>query len=115
MLILPVYSRDIDEVMDWSELHFGLAAADRYAVLIEYAMSDLVDDPVRPGAKALADFGPDIHTYHLRFSRDGVPGERVKQPRHSILYRHSNEVVEFARLLHDGRDLEQHLPGDYRS
>jgi len=43
------------------------------------------------------------------FSRERVAGERVKAPRHFVLYRRMNEKVEFARLLHDSRDLARHV------
>jgi toxin ParE1/3/4 len=54
-------------------------------------------------------------TYHLEYSRGGVKGERVKTPRHFLLYRHLNErVIEVGRVLHDARDLARNLPKAYR-
>ena len=57
-------------------------------------------------------------TYHIRFSRDraktaiGV----VHDPRHFILYRQREDgsVIDIARVLHDGRDLNRHIPEDFR-
>jgi plasmid stabilization system protein ParE len=39
----------------------------------------------------------------------------VKEPRHFLLYRRREDgVIEVARILHDGRDLQRHLPEEYR-
>ncbi len=54
-------------------------------------------------------------TQHLQFSRGRVNAPSVKEPRHFLLYRRrADGVIEIARLLlHDGRDLQRHLPGEY--
>ena len=108
---LPGFRRDIADTLTWSEHQFGSAAADRYAALLRQALRDLLENPVRPGAKMRPDLAPDAYVYHLMFSRDRVSGEGVKSPRHFVLYRYRNDRIEFARLLHDSRDLERHLPG----
>jgi toxin ParE1/3/4 len=107
---LPALRRDIQEVVAWSEDKFGASTADRYALLIRQALRDVLEEPTRPGAKARPDLAPHAYVYHLMFSRERVAGERVKAPRHFVLYRHMDEQVEFARLLHDSRDLVRHLP-----
>jgi toxin ParE1/3/4 len=107
---LPGFRRDIEETVSWSEQQFGALAADRYGLLIRQALSDILEEPTRPGAKARADLAPHAYIYHLLFSRERVAGERVKAPRHLVLYRQIDNKVEFARLLHDSRDLAQHLP-----
>ena len=56
-----------------------------------------------------------VKTYHLRFSRNRVKGERVKRPRHFLLYRVTGNLVEVARVLHDSRDLERHIPDAFQS
>jgi len=54
-------------------------------------------------------------TYHISLSRTRVSGSRVKEARYLLLYRRREDgVIEVARILHDGRDLERHLPEDYR-
>ena len=106
---LPDFRRDIQETALWSEDQFGAAAADRYAVLIQQALRDVLEDPTRPGAKARSDLAAHAYVYHLMFSRDRVAGERVKAPRHFVVYRHRGRKVEFARLLHDSRDLARHV------
>jgi plasmid stabilization system protein ParE len=47
--------------------------------------------------------------------RNHVAGDTVKAPRHFVLYRFAGKAVEFARLLHDSRDLAQHLPEEYQT
>jgi len=77
---------------------------------------DIEADPERPGSKQ----PPEImirgaRTYHISLSRIRVSGSTVKEPRHFPLYRcREDGVIEVARVLHDGRDLQRHLPEDYR-
>jgi toxin ParE1/3/4 len=112
---LPIFRNDIQSVIAWSEEHFGVEAADRYGALIRQAISDLLQNPVRPGSKTRGDLARDAYVYHLMFSRDRVHGQPVKNPRHVIVYRYAGKRVEFARLLHDSRDLERHLPSEYHA
>lgn len=79
----------------------------RYGALIRQTFRDLLENPIRPGVKQRLDLAPDAYLYHLAFSRDQVRGERVKTPRHFVLYRYSGSHIAFARLLHDSRDLTQ--------
>jgi toxin ParE1/3/4 len=114
--LAPAAGQDLREVLRWSEQNFGESAAKRYRALIKQAMRDIGADPERPGSKER----PEImvrgaRTYHLEFSRNRVSGTKVKEPRHFLLYRRRDDcVIEVARILHDGRDLQRHLPGDYR-
>jgi len=108
--------RDLSGLMEWTVQEFGERAALRYDTLIKQALKDIEADPERPGSKEW----PEImiqgaRTYHLEFSRSRVSGSRVKEPRHFLLYRRRDDgVIEVARILHDGRDLQRHLPEDYR-
>ena len=108
--------RDLSGLMEWTVQEFGERAALRYDTLIKQALKDIGVDPERPGSKEW----PEImiqgaRTYHLELSRSRVSGSRVKEPRHFLLYRRRDDgVIEVARILHDGRDLQRHLPEDYR-
>jgi toxin ParE1/3/4 len=57
-------------------------------------------------------------TYHIRFSRDRAKTALgvVRNPRHFIIYRRREDrnAIDIGRILHDGRDLQRHLLGDYR-
>jgi toxin ParE1/3/4 len=108
--------RDIAAIVKSSLQEFGEAASLRYSALIRQALLDIAADPERPGSQER----PEImiqgaRTYHLEFSRSRVSDSRVKEPRHFLLYRRRDDgVIEVARILHDGRDLQRHLPEDYR-
>lgn len=106
---LPGFRRDIKEIIAWSEEQFGALAADRYGLLIRQALRDVLEEPIRLGAKARPDLALHAYVYHLVFSRERVAGEQVKAPRHFLLYRHMGEAIQFARLLHDSRDLARHI------
>ena len=97
--------------------HFGEAAALRYKTLIAQALEDLGSNPIRPGSQERADIPlENARTYHLSFSRDRVQSEnRVKEPRHLLLYRiMPNGIVQIARILHDSRDIQRHIPEEFR-
>ena len=108
--------RDIASIVKWSFHEFGARAALRYEALISQALRDIAADPDLPGSRK----EPKImiegaRTYHLSFSRRRVGGPGVKEPRHFLLYRRIDErVIEVARILHDARDLDRHLPEGYR-
>jgi toxin ParE1/3/4 len=95
---------------------FGEAASLRYEALILQALCDIGTDPERPGSKER----PEImikgaRTWSLELSRTRASGPGVKQPRHFLLYRRREDgVVEVARILDHNRDLQRHLPQDYR-
>lgn len=114
-IYLSAFRRDIQNTVAWSQKQFGVAAAERYTALIRQALRDLLEEPMRPGTRSRSDLAPDAFVYPLLFSRDRVAGKRVKMPRHFILYRYRSEVVEFARLLQDSRDLERHVPSGLRT
>lgn len=81
----------------------------RYRALIRQALLDIELDPERPEIMIAG-----ARTYHLSLSRTHVSGIRVKQPTHFLLYRRRDEWIEVSRILHDARELEQHLPVSYR-
>jgi toxin ParE1/3/4 len=107
--------RDLAAISRWSLEHFGEAAALRYGTLIAQALRDLQADPARPGSKERPDIMiPSARTYHLALSRSRVTGGKVKEPRHFVVYRYREGVLEVIRILHDSRDLERHLPDNYK-
>lgn len=108
--------RDIAAILKRSVSEFGHAASVRYKALLNQALRDIAADPLRPGAQARPDIMiSEARTYHISLSRSRVPGVSVKEPRHLILYRLSDGVIEVARVIHDSRDLARHLPGTFRS
>jgi len=115
ILLSPAARQDIQDVLIWSVEKFGLSAAARYRALLIHALRDLEVDPLRPGSRTRAELHEGARTYHLAFSRSGVEGQRVKTPRHFVLYRIGSTGLEVARILHDSCDLARNLPEDYRA
>lgn len=115
LLVTESAKDDIRAILRWSLKEFGAAATLRYSDLIEQAIRDLRDDPMRPGSKEREELGTGVRTYHLQFSRDHVAGGRVKEPRHLLAYcLRKDGVIEVIRVLHDSRELGRHLPEEYR-
>ena len=107
--------RDIAAIDHYTIRTFGEAAALRYLALIRHALYDIANDPALPGAKARPEaFNPEFRFNHLASSRQRIPGETVKEPRHFIIYRQrTGNIVEILRVLHDSRDLNRHLPPEF--
>lgn len=61
--------RDFIQIMDWSAEQFGSAAADRYETLIGRALTDVGEDPFRPGARQRPELPEGIYTYHLAITQ----------------------------------------------
>jgi toxin ParE1/3/4 len=102
---------DFIKIMDWSAHQFGAAAADRYEALIGQAVNDLREDPFRAGARHRPELPEDVYIYHLASCRERMTAaDRVKAPRHFLLYRVASVRIEVLRILHDSRDLARHLP-----
>lgn len=108
--------RDIAAILKRSLQEFGMEASLRYSALIRQALLDVAADHERPGSNERPEvLVKGARTYHLSMSRTRVTGTRVKEPRHLLLYRCRHDgVVEVARVLHDSRDLERHLPAEYQ-
>jgi plasmid stabilization system protein ParE len=108
--------RDIAAIVKKSLQEFGEAASQRYRILIRQALLDIEADPERPGSTRRPEIMIEgARTYHTSLSRTRVNGPSVKQPRHFLLYRQREDgVIEVARILHDSRGLQRHLPEDYR-
>jgi toxin ParE1/3/4 len=105
--------QDIAAVANWTIRVFGWDASLRYKALIFQAMNDVAADPNRIGSRDLPGT-KGLRTYHLELSRTKVPGDRVKAPRHLIVYRQNREgSVEIARVLHDARNIVSLLPARY--
>lgn len=109
-LIAPEAQRDIDAIFVWTTQTFGVRPAYRYETLILRAMSDVANDPERPGSIPIVEVAPDMRIYHLRHSRNraAAAGDRVKNPRHFLMYRFvGGAPIEVIRMLHDRMDADQ--------
>jgi toxin ParE1/3/4 len=105
----------IRDALIWSRERFGETAAARYRDLMKQALADIAANPERPGSKARPELAiSGVRSYHLFFSRDQARSELgiVRKPRHLIVYRSRGQTIEVIRILHDGRDLQRHIPQD---
>lgn len=102
---------DLRQILQWTFEEFGEAAEGRYLSLIKQALRDLAVEPARMGSNAEID---DLRTYHLRHSRTHVADaqQRVRRPRHFVLFRAEAERLVILRYLHDAMDLARHFPAD---
>jgi toxin ParE1/3/4 len=104
--VAPDAQADIDDLLRFSESRFGAGAADRYRLLINAAIADLLVDPQRPASYTRDDIPPGIRLYALRHSRTRLPSaRRITRPRHLIAYRYDPDRLEFVRVLYDSMDL----------
>lgn len=102
---------DILEVLIWSEHEFGEGARLRYERLIEAALADILEDPLRLGSHARPELGAGVRSWHLRLSRERArtPEGVVRRARHVVIYRNQQRLVVVGRLLHDAMELARHL------
>ncbi len=96
--------RQLDEVLEDSEEHFGATARERYEALFVQAFDDLLDNPGRPGVREV---DGRVH-YHLRHSRNRVPkkSDRVSRPRHLIVARVIDDTLVVLAVAHDAMEDE---------
>lgn len=109
----PRFQADVEACGDASRAEFGAAAADRYAMLLDAAVTRLRDVPFGLGTRSRPELSvPNVRSLHLRHCRGLLPAEsRVRRPRHAIFYRADEEhrAVILLRLLHDAMDPASHL------
>lgn len=105
---------DVFSILVWTHEQFGEAARLRYESLIVAALRDVASQPDRPGSLARPELGAGVRSWHLRLSQDHVkPGvERVRRPRHFLVYRFEPALVVVGRILHDAMELAPHLGPD---
>jgi toxin ParE1/3/4 len=115
VVLSPAARQDIRDLLLWSLDRFGADSAERYRKLLIQALRDLEADPMRTGSRTYPELHKDARIYFLASSRTSVGGQRVKAPRHFILYRIRPGGLEVGRILHDSRDLSRHLPAEYRA
>ena len=117
VIIAPKARSDIANILAWTLDNFGPQMLHRYGKLIAAAIAEIAANPELAGSVKRAEIAEHCRTYHLIHSRKkaGGRGNRVRHPRHFLLYRATeSNVVEIGRVLHDSMELDQHLPEDYR-
>lgn len=100
-VLIATSARDqLDNVLTYSERHFGPQGRERYEALIEQALVDLAEFPARRGTEMI---GGVIH-YHIRHSRRRVPKPRgqVHDPRHLVLARVAGDTLRVLAFAYGG-------------
>jgi plasmid stabilization system protein ParE len=108
----PQAEADLAGILQQSGERFGEDASMRYAALVVQALDDLEADPRRLGVREVSASHPLLFTYYLSSSRDGVSGARVRSPRHLLLFRLREGILQILRILHDRQDVSDYLPED---
>lgn len=105
---------DVVSVLAWSQEQFGESARRRYQALLAAAFRDVAAQPEGVGATRRPDLGADLLAWHLQLSHNQVPDTvgRVQRPRHFLVYRQVDAVVEIVRVFHDSMELSRHLKGE---
>jgi toxin ParE1/3/4 len=105
--------RDIDDLLRTSDETFGSATAERYRQLLEEAIRLIRTDPERVGVSTRLGPTPDLRLFHLRLARLRMPpAQRIARPRHVLVFRFVDGVVDLVRVLHDAVDLPRRLGGE---
>ena len=96
-------AKDVEDILDWTYVHFGPLLLDSYTSVINDALEALSEGPRLIDMRGRPELGDDVATLHV--ARQGRKG------RHLLVFRvHDREcVIEVLRILHDSMDLERHL------
>ena len=99
------------DILTWSHEQFGESARKRYRALLAAAFRDVAAEPAGIGSTPRPELGTGLFVWHLRLSRQHVPPAVgvVHRPRHFVVYRRTDSVVEIVRVLHDAMELSRHL------
>lgn len=93
--------RDIEDALAWTLKEFGESKYDEYRELIREALVDIAMNP--DAARRRPELHASARTFHI--------ARRGRRARHFLLLRVAPDgIVEIGRLLHDGMDLQLHLP-----
>lgn len=109
--------RDIEDILEHSELHFGEIARIRYEAPREATLNAIVTDPDGPVVRRRDELGPGVRTYHIFYARGPARTSHgvVKRPRHLVVFRISGrDTIDTGRVLHDEMDMADYLPTEYR-
>ena len=106
VLLTATAKADFQGILAWTVARFGETQARAYAQTLSAALEALTAGPTAVGAKDRTDIAQGLFNLHV--ARKGRKG------RHFVLFRigqvRGREAIEVLRILHDGVDLQRHLP-----
>ena len=97
--------QDVAAIQDWTSARFGELTSQRYDILMEAALADLLAEPTRLGVRHHPAMPQGVFVYHLRFSRRKPATADVEKPRHFFVFRVDADILTVLRVLHDSMDL----------
>jgi toxin ParE1/3/4 len=101
---------DMGHILQWSQDQHGSQAAIRYLQLIKLALQDILIKPDRLGVRSERLSPSSVSIYHLRHSAKRMPTEqRVRHPRHILVFRSTAKQLHLFRILHDSMDMQTQL------
>ncbi len=99
---------DFANILKWTTEKFGARQALVYRDTLVRAIGELVEGPDIAGSKARDEIMRGLRT--LRIARHGRRG------RHFLMYRVvGTKTIEIVRILHDGMELQRHIPASESS
>jgi toxin ParE1/3/4 len=87
--------QDLESIFRYTIRKWDFDQADAYLELLSSARDRIVANPFLPGSKAREDLAAACRTFHCG--------------KHVYFYRLRDHTVEFARILHESMDFEQHI------
>lgn len=107
LYLAPAARADIIDTLEWSTQSFGVKVREGYEALIVAALELIREDPVVLGSRERDDLVNGLRTLHLRACRNELSPavKRIGSPRHFVVYRQVDAVVQVVRLLHESMDV----------
>ena len=94
---------DFANILKWTAENFGARQSRVYRDTLVQAIGELADGPEVAGSKARDEIMSGLRTLHI--------ARRGRRGSHFLMYRVApNTVIEIVRILHDGMDLQRHVP-----
>jgi toxin ParE1/3/4 len=94
---------DFANILKWTAENFGARQSRVYRDMLVQAIGELADGPDAAGSKARDEIMAGLRTLHV--------ARRGRRGSHFLMYRAApNSTIEIVRILHDGMDLQRHVP-----
>ncbi len=108
VILTRLAARDIQHILRISERDFGLDRRNAYKRLIDRAIRDIGDDPLRQGVRLLTRGRRELFQYHLKWNSIRTHGLKVRSPRHSLVFRqHPDDVILIVGIAHERELLDK--------
>ena len=101
-------AQDIDQILDHTLSTFGIAQFRRYQELIDGAMRDIAEFPLRPGSKSRPEIAERHRSWHIQLT-----GKRIGSASHIVFYfcltDDPQTDIVILRVLHERMDPQTHI------